>query len=590
MQTATFLTFSAAILAAGVLNAQTPGDQIIEPVMPPSGETPALPGGSVVSPPVAKPAISAVPVAEDPDIPSSKPIADEALDSLPVSPQQAAKQDFVMTDLGVDMTETGLNDLFLLLAKSAKRQYFFNPKISGPEFLVTGHLNNENPNQQMEDLALQFGLTLHTNGNTIYALTKTQLDQLPSREFHYQLRYLRPTDIDSIKQLIKPILSASGMVTFEPKTNTVIIIDSAHRITQAQTLLSGIDKAKAQIIIEVKILRINSTAAERTGIDWASSLGKTGASLDLSRDLNSVFGLPSKLPSVSEDGMNLVLTPLQLSGVLRALAEGGLASQESNPSLITEDNEQANISIIDRIPILTTTTTAASAGAAPTISEQVRYKIDNEDQSIAVSPERHREIGISMSVTPTILPDGTVRMSMRPRSAQVAEYIISARTGNQYPRVTESMLETIARVPDGHSLVVGGFFGETKGSAKTKVPLLGDLPLMNFFFKSKELTQEKNSLVFVVTPQSYDPTKRGQAQRANRQVRDSASLPLNHDWLDQDNPGPSHEPNLKRSLRGLQPSQAPFYPSQDELGDEKPPNPTAPTPNPKVRFGKGGKR
>ena len=56
-------------------------------------------------------------------------------------------------------------------------------------------------------------------------------------EFHYQLRYLRPTDMEQIKELIKPMLSpGTGIVNFEPKTNTIIIIDSAHRIEQARDL------------------------------------------------------------------------------------------------------------------------------------------------------------------------------------------------------------------------------------------------------------------------------------------------------------------------------------------------------------------
>ena len=57
------------------------------------------------------------------------------------------------------------------------------------------------------------------------------------------------------------------------------------------------------------------------------------------------------------------------------------------------------------------------------------------------------------------------------------------------PGVTESMVESLARVPDGYSLIVGGFYGEAKSGGRTKIPLLGDIPILNFFFKSKEATQ-----------------------------------------------------------------------------------------------------
>ena len=264
--------------------------------------------------------------------------------------------------------------------------------------------------------------------------------------------------------------------------------------------------------------------------------------------------------------------------MLRALAEGGLASQISNPTLITEDNELATISIIDRIPIITSTTTA-SVGSAPTVTQVVRYKIDAADKGIDTDPEKHREIGISMVVTPTLLPDGTIRMKLRPRSAQIIDYVTSFATKNTYPHVNESMVECLARVPDGNSLVVGGFYGETKLNGKTKVPILGDVPVLNFFFKSKESTKEKTSLVFIVTPKSYNPSSRDANRRASNQLRASTTLGCDHDWIDPENPGQAHEPNMKRTIRGIQPAEAPYFPRADEVTPLPPPPPT-PAPPP----------
>jgi len=466
---------------------------------------------------------------------------------------------------GFIIKDAALNDIFQFLARSAGRQYFHNARIAGPEFTVTGHLNDGNPLQQMEELAFMYGLSLHMKGETIYALTQAQLAQLPSTEFHYQLRYLRPSDIEQIRELVRPMLTpGSGIVNFEPKTNTIIIIDTAHRIEAARNLLHNVDKAKGQIIVETKILRVSSTAAERMGVNWAQSLGAQGVPLTVARDLNSVFGLQSpNIGGVGGADPNLVLTPAVVSGVLRAMAEGNFAEQISNPTLITEDNEQATISIIDRVPIITTTTTQGTTAGNPTVTEEVRYKIDSSDQSIDQSPDTHREIGISLVVTPTLLPDGTIRMRMRPRSASIVEEIESV-SGNRYPRVSESMLEALARVPDGHSLVVGGFYGESKGEAKSKVPLLGDLPMLNFFFKSRESLKENTSLVFIVTPRSYDPRGASSTQSASDRLRRAAAIPNEASWANPNNPGPSHEPNMRRTLRGMEPGEAPYYPKAGE--------------------------
>ncbi len=597
-------------LPASFVSAQVDGvpaadlAQVNEPAVPdlpppaPAPPAPApAPGADLPNVPVTPPP----PPGADPVEPVTPPPApgDPAADETAPA---ATGQEIQESEEGYLIKDAPINDIFQFLAKQAGRQYFHNAKLNSQEYRVTGHLNDGNPLNQMEELAFMYGLTLYTKGNTIYALSQAQLGQLPSAEFNYQLRYLRPTDIEPIKALIQPMLTpGTGLVNFEPKTNTIVIVDTAHRIEQAKRLLESIDQAKGQIVVETKILRVNSTAAERTGVNWSASLGENGTSLDIARSLNSVFGIDSAVETIggttgagllmNEEtaNTNLVLSPIQLTGVLRALAEGNFATQISNPTLITEDNEQGSISIIDRVPIITATVTESTSGTNTT--EEVRYKIDSQDKTISEDPEKHREIGISLVVTPTLLPDGTVRMRLRPRSAQIVEQIIG-QSGNSYPRVTESMIESLSRVPDGHSLVVGGFYGEVENKDRTKVPLLGDIPVINFFFKSKETVKENSSLVFIVTPTSYDPSSTSGTSRQSSRVHKNVMLPQDHNWVDPEcSPGPAHEPNLKRGVRDLRPTQAPYYPTAAEMAPrpEAAPAP-APAATTRSRFSKGGRK
>jgi len=594
MKTANAITHAAiACLFTGLALAQVTdtSDSFTEtetPQLPPpviSGDPAGLPPVDGIDNPALEgpPDINAVeiaPLAPPPPPPADEPGAAAPEDDQPlvepidsgVPPSNEQEADMVEQDGGWRINDAGLNDIFQFLSKAAGRQYFHNMKIAGPEFRVTGHLNDGNPLQQMEDLAFMYGLTMYTKGSTIYALTEAQLNQLPSAEFHYQLQYLRPDDMEQIKELIKPVLSpGTGIVNFEPKTNTIIVIDTAHHIDMARELLHNIDKAKGQIVVETKIFRVLSDTAERVGVDWSGSLGADGTTLELSKSLNAIFGIADALTSIPNNsntikydfdpGASLVLSPLQMGGVLRALSSGGIAQQVSNPTLITEDNEKANISIIDRVPIITTTINQTDVGN--NITEEVRYKIDPEDPTISKDPEKHREIGISVGVTPTILGDGTIRMRLRPRSAQIVEQV-EAASGNFYPRVSESMIESITRVPDGHSLVVGGFYGEVKSSDKNKVPVLGDIPILNFFFKSRQSVKEQTSLVFIVTPTSYDPTKASSTRSRSATIRSNASLRPDHDWIDPQNPGPAHEANMRRTMRGAANQTAPYYPNPGE--------------------------
>ena len=439
-----------------------------------------------------------------------------------INPIEAEEGGFLIKDANI-------NDIFQLLAKRSDKQYFHNNKLNTVDFQVTGHLNGDvDPLKQMEELAFQYGLRMYVKGNTVYAMMSDQLSNLPAKEWTYSLNYLRPTDIEQIKALIQPMLSVGrGIVNYEPKTNTIIVIDTMRHIEMVEKLLKKIDKPKGQIVVEVKILRVNNSEGSQTGVDWSSSLGDAGVSLSVARNLNSVFGISSPVGgTVGDDSAssgpdfsaaNIVLSPLQISGVLRALNDSNLVTQKSNPIVITEDNEKASISLIDRVPIITTTTNSGSGNISE--AEEVRYTIDASDST---DPETTREIGVTISVTPSLLPDGTIRMHMRPRNAQITENIVT-ESGNVYPRVSEATIQSIARIPDGHSLIIGGFYGEVESKGTTKVPILGDIPILNFFFKSKQTLKEKSSLVFVVTPTSYNPSCIKSNNKTSERLRQSAA-------------------------------------------------------------------
>src|SRR5690606_26484761 len=129
-----------------------------------------------------------------------------------------------------------------------------------------------------------------------------------------------------------------------------------------------------------------------------------------------------------------------------------------------------------------------------------------------------REIGVTLSVTPTLLPDGTVRMKLRPRVAKIVE-LIPGVGGNVYPRVSESTVEAISRVPNGKSLILGGFYDYNSSDASRGVPVLGKIPLLKLLFNYDEDRVEKVSLVFIITPNAYDASSYTELDAINEESR-----------------------------------------------------------------------
>ncbi len=575
-------------------------------------------------------------------LPTSQPgaVPGNAGPAAPPVAQVPVDQQIVSDEEGMWIRGARLNDVLQYLARMGDFQFFHNSDLDAPNYMVTGHLRDGDPFKQMEELGMMYGVNIYQKGSTVYAMTNAQLSQLPTKPFQYNLRYLRPTDIEQIKSILQTMLTpGTGIIEYEPKTNTLLIIDNEQKVDLVKEILADMDKPKRQIVIETRILRINTNSSNKIGVDWSSVLGE-GLTFEAEESLNALFGLPdsdlvtevvtqtnslltgnntsrtgassfsivegasllngvldgdttgsatynqtgentfentrnqgsdgSSITSqaIAATGSNLVLTPLQLSATLRALNAGGLAQQESSPTLITEDNEEGLISIIDRVPIITSTVSETTTGQIT--SDEVRYRIDPDDPTISDDPKNTREIGVSISVIPTILPDDTIRMALRPRSAQITDYIVG-RSGNVFPRVNESSVDTIARIPNGSSLLIGGFYEEVEGSQETKVPILGDIPGLRFFFSSKEKTKNHTSLIFVVTPKLYEPASTPETMNTTRNLQQQHVVPGDHAWPERDNPGDSYEDNLGWTVGNLVDAYDPIPPT-NVLNSEHPLN------------------
>jgi type II secretory pathway component GspD/PulD (secretin) len=373
-------------------------------------------------------------------------------------------------------------------------------------------------------------------------------------------------DFTKLMAIIKPLLTRDqGQIQFEEKNNVLLVTDNGPRLKKVKEILEQIDRPKQQIVINVRILRVRKTHGSKIGVDWTNVLG-TGMPIGARQSLNAMFGLPDSATltktlqtarnlgssfsssvdtilggatpstitttnntttrnitnnsgtdgtSTYTDGMGLVFDALQMEAIVHALKNDDLVTQESCPTIITEDNEQGNVSFVDRFPIITSTVVATASGTNS--SDEVRYKIDEEDPNAAKEPDKSREIGVTLSVTPTLLPDGTVRMRLRPRVANIVD-LVTGPSGNVFPRVSESTVEGISRIPAGRSLFLGGFYDSSDNHKGNRVPILGGIPGLGKLFSYNDKSTEQLSLVFIITPRVYDASNPNELPAVNRNV------------------------------------------------------------------------
>lgn len=645
------------------------GDPLhLKPASAPAAPVPAAPPAAAPTPSAPSPAPMAdIPAAvlvaqSSPAAPAPEVAVDPApavLDAQPLphpeiatplpqvsSPPAAGISSLPSMDAtGYWVDNAPLNEVFQYLARKARLQYFYNTEINGPQFILTGHLELDNPLRQMEEIAVAYGLSLYQQGSTVYMMNEMQLARLPVEIMSYQLKYLRGSplsrsgvsaggeaggssgpdqqDFEKLKSIMRPLLTKNvGQIEFEEKTNTLLITDNTVKLRRVRELLEKLDRPKQQISVNVRVLRVTNTRGKKVGVDWKTSLGD-GITISAEQSLNAMFNLPdtstlTKASSVAremtnsfenitkaagvvgvpgnsnydntstaegfkttssssdhnslyQDGPGLVFDGMQVQAIVHALEQNGIVSQESCPTIITEDNEQGIISIVDRFPIVTSNVSQTDAGQ--TITDEVRYKIDKDDPDAMESPDKSREIGVTLTVTPTMLPDGTIRMKLRPRVAKIVE-LVQGNNGNLYPRVSESTADAISRIPAGQSLILGGFYDYSSSNNKNKVPVLGNVPVLKHLFRYKEKTMEKVSLVFIITPSAYDAGSIHAIQRVNEEVRaysgmdrpylEQMSQRLEPSWLvpmgggpSEKSPGPSSSIPSEGGDISPQPQEAP---------------------------------
>jgi general secretion pathway protein D len=201
------------------------------------------------------------------------------------------------------------------------------------------------------------------------------------------------------------------------------------------------------------------------------------------------------------EGTNVIIGPVTVTAVLHALFQHTSAHAENAPLVITEDNTPSIVRVVTRQPIVTSTVNVTN-GVSVTTNE-VRYYLDSHDAT--ANPPR--EIGTTLVVTPSILPDNTIRLhidgTVATQVGTVSAPTSSATLPNIYPIVNEAHLVNLSRVPSGYSLILGGFVTISNSFSNNKVPILGSLPLVGQAFRFKSLMRSRTNLAFLITPIAF---------------------------------------------------------------------------------------
>jgi general secretion pathway protein D len=294
---------------------------------------------------------------------------------------------------------------------------------------------------------------------------------------------------------------AVGGATFmvDPDTKSLIVITDEETSASVFEVLKSLDRPKPQVLIKVVFLEVVHNNSSDIGVEGAFG-NRFGAGLTNSvaqvfgiNGLNSittnfnVAGPAQAIPSLTTSGSGAGLYQIlgsDFQATLRAIAQAGKAQLLSRPSILARDGQPATIVVGQSVPLVSGVTYYSSGGTV-----------------IPINNVEYTDVGIILRVTPYISPQGYVEMIVQPSTTAVnGTQRQTIAPGVDVPFLDVRSADTVVITPDLQTVVIGGLMGADKSSFESKVPLLGDIPVLGNLFKRRVTSGLKTELLIFLTP------------------------------------------------------------------------------------------
>lgn len=302
---------------------------------------------------------------------------------------------------------------------------------------------------------------------------------LPTETKVFELSYAK---VESIQGEVSAALTPNiGAIRADPRTNTFVIKDLPHKLEEIGMIIKAFDRKTREVFIEAKIIQVTLSDSFKWGIDWdrlfvgAQAGGLGGLSIKPETELPLSLDSFGKL-TISRTGSN------ELNFVLEALASVGDTKILSNPHIATEEGKEATINVITKQPYSETTTTTTDA--ATTESTDFTFV----------------DVGVKLNVTPTINKEGYISMLIKPEVSSITSFFPSEAADQRVPVIETSNAESTVLIKDGTTIIIAGMIKDIKQKSSSKVPVLGDVPVVGRLFSNQTDTIQRTETIVFLTP------------------------------------------------------------------------------------------
>ena len=409
-----------------------------------------------------------------------------------------------------------------LLADASGQNIVVSDSVSGN---VTLRLQNVPWDQALDIVLRTKGLDKRRQDNVIIVAPQAELaahekaelaarkdvqELAPLRSEYLQVNYAKAKDMESlIKTQTNSLLSPRGSVAVDERTNTLLLQDTADRLADVRRLVATLDIPVRQVLIEARIVIVNNdferdlgarfgfTNYQKNGQSGLVTTTGTAAGTDLaigsalsnSQSGGSIYpiAVPTGTSAPQRYNVNLPVSNPAGSFALGILGNNFIVDLELSAA---QAETQANIISSPRV------ITANQKEA--TIEQGVEIPYQQSASSGATTIQFKKAV-LSLKVTPQITPDNRIILDLDVKDDSVGQVVV-ASGGVNVPSIDTREISTQVLVNDGQTVVLGGILQTTQREDDTKVPYLGDIPVLGHLFKNTTHKDDKDELMIFITP------------------------------------------------------------------------------------------
>jgi len=284
-------------------------------------------------------------------------------------------------------------------------------------------------------------------------------------------------------------------------SNALIVTDTSARLVQVKAVLAAMDVKPKLIAIEAKLVETTLGDDEKLGVDWQIRASAAGAVLPTTFPIpkshgsgdftgtpnpnNQVGGVGPAFPrgqtfpyTTPADYTFGKLSFEEFNVALDILKQSSTTNLVSAPKITTLDNQEAEIIVGTVVPI-------------------AKYENSLQTGALQISGYDEKKVGVRLLVTPHVGPDSTMILAVNPEISEIVEY---RGQFNERPVTSTRSAMTQVEVKSGETVMIGGLIRTVDMKIERKVPILGDIPLLNFLFRHKSITKQKVDLMIFITP------------------------------------------------------------------------------------------